>query len=158
EPGAANGAAGAIYGLPRFQQAKFKARFPFGTIDLKDKDIPFDVQISGWSPFIPTDEDNSSLPVGALEYTFKNVSESRAEAVVSFHSEKFVQEHTNQGSIKKMDNGFVLSQGGEKISDHPEYEGNFAVFTDEPNTKVNYHWFRGGWWDPITMVWNTIEK
>src|SRR5699024_3849597 len=38
------------------------------------------------------------------------------------------------------------------------YEGNFAVFTDEPNTKVNYHWFRGGWGDPITMVWNTIEK
>jgi uncharacterized protein (DUF608 family) len=158
QPGAANGAAGAIYGLPRFQHTKFKARFPFGLIDLKDNDIPFDVQTTGWSPFIPTDEDNSSLPVGGLEYTFKNTSSRSAEAVFSFNSKNFVQEHTNRGSIKKISNGFILSQGGKKNSDHPEYEGYFAVFTDESDTKIDYHWFRGGWWDPITMVWNTIQE
>jgi uncharacterized protein (DUF608 family) len=163
QPGAANGDPGAIYGLPRFQQAEFKARFPFGLINLKDNDIPFDVKITGWNPFIPNDADNSSLPVAGLEYTFKNTSNKSAEAVFSFNSENFVArrsggvaEHYNKGSIKKITNGFVLSQNG--LKDHPEYEGDFAVFTDEAGTKVNYHWFRGGWWDPLTMVWNTIAN
>ncbi len=70
--GTGNGAAGTTYGLPRFQKAEFKTHFPFATIQLQDIDIPLQTSIKGWSPFIPTDEDNSSMPVGALEYTFTN--------------------------------------------------------------------------------------
>ena len=70
--GTGNGAAGTTYGLPRFQKAEFKTHFPFATIQLQDTDIPLQITIKGWSPFIPTDEDNSSLPVGAFEYTFTN--------------------------------------------------------------------------------------
>ena len=42
---------------------------PMLTFD--DKDIPMKVQVKGWSPFIPNDADNSSLPVGAIEYILK---------------------------------------------------------------------------------------
>ncbi len=48
---------------PRFNHAEFTASFPFASIRLKDNDIPIQVDITAWSPFIPTDEDNSSLPV-----------------------------------------------------------------------------------------------
>ena len=73
-PGTGNGGGNRNYGLPRFENGSFLARFPFATIELQDKDIPLEIEISGWSPFIPTDEDNSSLPVGVLEYHFKNTS------------------------------------------------------------------------------------
>src|SRR5438034_5426771 len=65
---AGNGLGGATTGLPHFQKAVFKARFPFATIDLTDNDLPLQVQLTGWSPFVPTEEDNSSLPLGAIEY------------------------------------------------------------------------------------------
>ncbi len=65
------------HGLPRFDKAEFHARFPFASIRLEDSAIPLDVVITGWSPFIPGDPDNSSLPVGALEYTFKNPTSDR---------------------------------------------------------------------------------
>ena len=65
---AGNGLGGSTAGLPRFAQAIFRARFPFATIDLSDPDLPLRIQLTGWSPFIPTDDDNSSLPVAALEY------------------------------------------------------------------------------------------
>src|SRR5690606_9920061 len=81
--GSGNGDAGATYGLPRFNHAEFRARFPFCAIQLHDEDIPLDIQISSWSPFIPTDEDNSSLPVGALEYRFINKGKETLEAVFS---------------------------------------------------------------------------
>ena len=62
--GAARGDEGTSYGLARFREASFLARFPFGEVNLKDSKLPLEVSISCWSPFIPTDADNSSLPVG----------------------------------------------------------------------------------------------
>jgi hypothetical protein len=89
QPGAGNGLGGAITGLPHFQQAVFKARFPFATIDLTDKDLPLKVQITGWSPFIPTDENNSSLPVGALEYSITNTGTTTIDADLFLQRKKF---------------------------------------------------------------------
>jgi uncharacterized protein (DUF608 family) len=156
QPGSGNGSAGATYGLPRFENCSFIARFPFATIDLSDKDIPLDVQIRGWSPFIPTDADNSSLPVGALEYTFKNTGNSKVEAVFSYNSRNFMKENGGKSTIKSIAGGFILSEAGTK--ENPEKKGDFAIFTTGPETIVDNCWFRGGWWDPLTITWNTILK
>ena len=32
------------------------------------------------------------------------------------------------------------------------------IFTDDPTTIVDHCWFRGGWWDPFTMAWNTVKE
>jgi uncharacterized protein (DUF608 family) len=154
--GSGNGDAGATYGLPRFNRTEFKARFPFCHITLKDDDIPFDVHITGWSPFIPTDEDNSSLPVGALEYKFVNTGKKTEEAVFSYNARNFMLQGQKEGSIRRIENGFVLSQKATK--EKPSLAGDFAIFTDDPHTVVDYCWFRGGWWDPLTMAWNTIRN
>ena len=156
QPGSANGSAGTSYGLPRFQQAKFISRFPFAQIELKDDDLPLEVKLKGWSPFIPTDADNSSLPVGAIEYSFRNTGSSKIEAVFSYSSRNFMGQNNGVNSIKKTTNGFILSQ--DAIKDKPELKGDFAIFTSEPNTIVDYCWFRGGWWDPLTITWETIMK
>ena len=150
-----NGLGGTSYGLPRFEKSEFLARFPFGIINLYDKDIPVKVQLTAWSPFIPTDEDNSSLPVAAIEYSFENPTQKNVEAVFSWNARNFMRVNRNN-SIKPLKNGFILHQGGSK--EHPEQEGDFAVFVDDNNVKVNHCWFRGGWWDPLTKTWNGIEK
>ncbi len=154
--GTGNGAAGSTFGLPRFKNAEFITEFPFCTINLQDSDIPLKVQIKGWSPFIPTDEDNSSLPVGGIEYKFINNSTASVSAVFSYNAKNFIGANKEaQNSIKKTNNGFVLSQ--DEAKDKPEYQGSFAIFTDDANTIVDYCWFRGGWWDPLTMAWNKVR-
>ncbi|MEO9005121.1 MAG: GH116 family glycosyl hydrolase, partial [Ginsengibacter sp.] len=154
--GSGNGDAGATYGLPRFSQSEFIARFPFGTVKLHDTDLPLDIKIKGWSPFIPTDEDNSSLPVGALEYEFKNSGKEKMDAVFSFNSKNFLaSDRDTKNTIQPTGNGFILMQEG--TSDKPYLENNFAIFSDDRNTQVDHCWFRGGWWDPLTMVWNNIS-
>jgi len=155
-PDAANGAAGTIYGLPRFSSAEFQTRFPFAIINLADKDIPLKVTVKGWSPFIPGDADNSSLPCGALEYSFANNTSKPIDAIFSFNSKNFMQKGDQKGAIKKIDNGFVLSCDGTK--DRPDWLGDFAVSTDQPGTIVDHCWFRGGWFDPLTITWETIRN
>ena len=35
---------------------------------------------------------------------------------------------------------------------------SFAIFTDDDNAVIDHCWFRGGWWDPVTMVWNAVKN
>ena len=153
--GAGNGLGGAITGLPHFKQAVFTARFPFATIELTDSDLPVKVQITGWSPFIPTDDDNSSLPVGALEYSFVNNGTTAIDAVFSYNAKNFLRVDGGKASVRKLKNGFILSEEGTK--EKPHLKSDFAIFTDQDNATIDHSWFRGGWWDPLTMAWNKIK-
>jgi uncharacterized protein (DUF608 family) len=149
------GPGGADYGLPRFESSSFEARFPFGKVSLKDGYIPILATITGWNPFTPGDADNSSLPVGILEYTLENTSGKAIEAVFSYHSRNFMKAGKGANSIKPITNGFILSQEG--TTEEPFCQGDFAIFTDQPNTTVDHCWFRGGWFDGLTMAWNEIK-
>ena len=155
-PDSGNGSGGTTYGLPRFESAVFTARFPFAVINLRDPGLPLEVTINGWSPFIPTDADNSSLPVGGIEYSFKNTGKSRVEALFSYNSVNFMRVPNGKNLIRPLSNGFILSETG--VKDNPETKGDFAIFTNEPGTIVDHCWFRGGWWDPLTITWNSIAK
>ncbi len=156
QPGSGNGSGGTIYGLPRFRNVSFVARFPFGDVNLEDADLPLWIAVRGWSPFIPTDADNSSLPAGALEYSFKNTGNKKLDLVFSFNTRNFLSTEEHKGSINRLDNGFILSQ--EATKDMPWIKADFAFFTDQENTVVDYCWFRGGWFDPLTITWETIKK
>jgi len=151
--GAGNGSPGKSYGLPRFESGRFLARFPFASIELEDKDIPLKVEILGWSPFIPTDEDNSSLPAGALEYTFTNNSPKDIDAVFSWNSRNFIAEGT--GFIVKTRNGFTLTTKDAAV--FPKNSG-FSFFVDDDNAVIDYCWFRGQWFDPHMILWKNIKQ
>jgi uncharacterized protein (DUF608 family) len=151
-----NGASGMSYGLPRFKEASFLARFPFGTVTLLDPKIPLDVELTGWSPFIPGDADNSSLPVGGLEYSFRNPTSSAVEAVFSFNTKNLMATAQANNGIRALKNGFVLFQEGTEAK--PEDRGALAVFVDDDNAVVDHGWFRGGWWDAVTLTWKNIQE
>lgn len=153
--GTGNGAAGTTFGLPRFKNATFKTRFPFADIVLEDPKFPIKAQLTGWSPFIPTDDDNSSLPAGAVEYTLTNTSGKNIEAVFSFNTKNFLSSDDAKHTVKSTKNGFVLTQEASK--EKPHLLANMAFFTDNADTKVDHCWFRGGWWDPLTMAWNAVK-
>jgi uncharacterized protein (DUF608 family) len=150
------GGPGATWGLPRFESAEFSARFPFADITLRDKDVPLAIQIKGWSPFIPTDEDNSSLPVGGLEYHIKNNSTKTEECVFSYNSRHFLNQLATKNTVKAIKNGFVISVDGTEAD--PQKQADFAIFTDDAATVVDHCWFRGGWFDGLTMTWKTIQN
>jgi uncharacterized protein (DUF608 family) len=155
--GPGNGLGETTYGLPRFREATFNTRFPFGVVSLQDPKVPLKVEIIGWSPFAPPDADASSLPMVGIEYRFSNTEKEKIEAVFSFNAENFMSVRGHEPHIERIPGGFILSQplgGTLKKQD----EGYLAAFVDEPEAKVNAAWFRGGWFDPLTMVWKDIEK
>jgi hypothetical protein len=154
--GSGNGSGGASYGLPRFANATFKARFPFATLTLSDPQVLLGVEVTAWSPFEPGDADSSSLPVAALEYRFTNRSKGPLEAVFSFNARNFMATGNNPQAVRPVAGGFILWGGGSK--DSPWDEAALSATVSEPGAKVNHGWFRGGWWDPLTMVWKDVAE
>ncbi|HEC03746.1 MAG TPA: hypothetical protein ENI81_09445, partial [Phycisphaerales bacterium] len=156
-PKTGNGAPRTSFGLPRFDKASFLARFPFGTVTLEDREVPMRVEVTGWSPFIPGDPDNSSMPAGALEYTFSNTSAKTVDAVFSYNTKNFMAVEEGGGdTILPVRNGFVLHQKG--TAEAPQNLGSFAYFVDDNNAVVDHCWFKGGWWDSLTLAWDNIRE
>ncbi len=131
---------------------------------MEDDKVPLKVIIRGWSPFVPGDADNSSLPVAALEFTFTNPTNKTLEAVYSFNAKNFMtfgeRIHMAAGpegsQVRGTPGGFVLWQAGSK--EKPWDQGAFCAAVDDPGAGVNCRWFRGGWWDPLTIAWKNVEE
>ena len=148
---------GGSWGMPRFKDFSFLSRFPFAEIEMNDQNVPVDVKLTVWNPFIPADEDNSSLPVAGFEYEFHNSSNKEVEAIFSYNSMNFMQTPgKGKAYIDTAKNGFILRQTG--TEEEPFYQGDFMIYTDEPTTLVNHNWFRGGWFDPLSICWNNLEE
>lgn len=156
-------------GLPYFRDCSFGSEFPFATVELADDEMPVKASLTGWSPFIPGQADDSSLPLGILEYTFENTSADAIESVFTFASKNFMQIALEKSSccggacdapkpdhqIKKIENGFILSQPQGNGPAHRQ--GDFAIVALE-EARVNCQWFRGGWFDSQSMLWNQIAN
>jgi uncharacterized protein (DUF608 family) len=155
-PGTGNGASGSSFGLPRFAAASFQTRFPFATVALADERVNMDVQIIGWSPFEPGDPDHASLPVAGLEYRFVNRSAKVQETVFSFNARNFMVVGRNAQAVRAASGGFVLWGGS--AADRPYEEGAFSAVVTDPQAKVNAAWFRGGWFDALTMAWQDVVE
>ncbi|MCX7866494.1 MAG: non-lysosomal glucosylceramidase [Limisphaera sp.] len=156
QPGSGNGAAGTAFGLPRFRGARFEARFPFARVTLWDAQVPLRVQITGWSPFEPGDADACSLPVAALEYRFTNPTRRPLDVVFSWSARNFMAVGRNPHAVRAVPGGFLLE--GIAPKERGWESGAFTATVDEPEVHVNHAWFRGGWFDPLTMAWKDIAE
>jgi len=154
-PGSGNGGGGTTHGLPRFRSAEFTTRFPFAAIELRDPKVPVQARITGWSPFEPGDPDDASLPVAGLEYRFTNPTRNAVEGVFSFNARNFMGVNGGKTAVRPGDGGFVLWGGAPE--GRPWEEGAFCASVTEPDAKVNHAWFRGAWFDALTLAWKDVQ-
>jgi uncharacterized protein (DUF608 family) len=161
---AATGSAPPGLGLPRFASASFRGHFPFARVELEDPALPISARVTGWSPFEPGDADMSSLPVAGVEYTFTHNGHEVIDAVFSFNARNFLPALMDEWSggpepergAHAIPGGFALHGGA-----WPELKSEEAWFSasvDDPGARVNLAWFRGGWFDPLTMAWRDVEQ
>jgi hypothetical protein len=119
--------------------------------------VPLAVQITGWSPFTPGDADSSSLPAAALEYRFTNTARRAIKSVFSFNTRNFLPlDGNDKRGVRGAEGGFTIWSAASK-PEEPWRNAALSVTVDDPGVQVNHAWFRGGWYDPLTMAWKDVE-
>ncbi|MFZ4547937.1 MAG: GH116 family glycosyl-hydrolase [Bacteroidales bacterium] len=110
------------HGLPRFEKASFDAAYPFGQVNLEDKNLPINVKIKGFNPLIPADADNSGLPIAILTYEVLNTSDNPLEVAVCGSIRNFIgkdgQQNTTDWKGDKIPKGEKKNRNTFKVSDN----------------------------------------
>lgn len=70
-------------GFLRMAECAFTGEFPFCRVELADPDSPVRVCTSAWSPFIPLNDADSSLPVAIFDVTLTNTADVTVETTVA---------------------------------------------------------------------------
>ncbi|SEN45496.1 Uncharacterized protein, contains GBA2_N and DUF608 domains [bacterium A37T11] len=78
------------HGLPRFREASFDAAYPFGQVNLTDKDVPLDVKIQAFNPLIPADADASGIPIAIFRFVLTNKTDQAVLASVCGVMDNFI--------------------------------------------------------------------
>lgn len=68
---------------PRWKDVSFIGEYPIGYVQYADPACPVQVSLEAFSPFIPLNTDDSSLPATVLEFTLKNTCAVEVEAVLA---------------------------------------------------------------------------
>ena len=62
-----------------FAEISFCGEYPVANIEYHDPQLPVSVALEAFSPFVPLNTDDSSLPATVLRYTVKNTSDAKVE-------------------------------------------------------------------------------
>ena len=78
------------HGIPRFEKSTFDAAYPFGIVNLSDKNLPVNVKIKVFNPLIPGDADESGIPIAVLSYEVENKTNKPLEVSVCGSIRNFI--------------------------------------------------------------------
>jgi uncharacterized protein (DUF608 family) len=83
------------YALDRtgFPEIAFRGEYPIGRVEYSRAGLPVAVKLEAFSPFIPLNTDDSSLPATILQFTLRNTSASPVLATLSGEMENGVCLH-----------------------------------------------------------------
>jgi non-lysosomal glucosylceramidase len=75
------------------EEITFRGEYPIATIDYIDRNLPLGVELQAFSPFVPLNTLDSSLPVTVMEFTLRNHSNSPIAATLRGNLENGVCLH-----------------------------------------------------------------
>ncbi len=159
-----------IGGLPRFQNSEMTSEYPFVRVKLEDPHVPVTAEMEAFTPFIPLDTDNSSLPAAVLCYEIKNITSKplRVSVIGSFtnlcnymgrdlwRDPLFEGESINRYVDTGVLRGIHFLNGSRKPEELEYMDMTLAM----PEEQVTYreYWNEGSWWDGLQDFWNDVQE
>ena len=133
-------------GLPHFRNTSFEGRFPVAQVMFsgEEESFPLLAELTAWSPFIPGQERESSLPCAVFEYTFVNTSNETVDCSAVGVLANPWQAAGHRNYLRESGNILTLSDGGSN-------ELSLTLLDVPENISHQEYLFRGSWVDSMEM-------
>jgi uncharacterized protein (DUF608 family) len=156
-------------GLPRLDSATLTAKYPFVWVEFEDKELPVQVTLEAFTPFIPLNSADSGIPGAFIRYKVKNpgikavdvsIIGSLANAVGYdgydvFNNLKLVDEVHNEYREADTHQGLYYTAVN-LPSDHFKF-GSMALLTTNDNVMARPTWLEGEWTDNAQDFWEDFR-
>ncbi len=126
-----------------FTDIQFEGQYPIGNVSYSEEGFPLEVNLKAFTPFIPTNSEESGFPAVIMEYAIKNTGEKEVEAEIFGwlqNTANFFTAQKNTGqqinSIEKKDGTLQLicKSEGENIDDLPDFGNMTLTLLDAENS------------------------
>lgn len=84
-----------------FREVTFTGQYPVGTVRYSDPELPVEVELKAYSPFIPLNVDDSSLPVTVFQFSVENKSREKLEVSICGFLENAAMHNNEDGLIRR---------------------------------------------------------
>ena len=146
-----------LAGVPHFQDATFTGRFPAADIEFGDDRFPGTVRLSAFSPFIPHEDRDSSMPAALFAIDIENTTGEPIEYTVAgtlgnLGCDSGVHRFVRDGGLS------ALHLTSTDTDRPPARRGDLTIITDADDVDhVDYH-FRGQWFDSLSRYWREFAR
>ena len=155
-------------GLPRLDSSVLSAEYPFVNVEFADSNLPVDVKLEAFTPFIPLNARDSGIPAAIMRYSVTNTSEQPADVSVaaSFQNMagyeglifgnslklnfKAESEKAAHGRLK----GFVFTNKNSGYEIPRENSMSLSTTADDVTYKQNW---LPGWADGLRDFWDDFS-
>ncbi|WP_235561113.1 GH116 family glycosyl-hydrolase [Bacillus sp. FJAT-28004] len=150
-------------GMPHFRDVEFRGEFPLAGMSFAEIDFPGRVELVAFNPFIPLQEDDSSLPAAFFEWEIENTDHEPIAYTLCLSA-------GNPIPTEKVNHRYSVNEGtqGQYVhmiklnsdqhgNDHPQF-GDITLSTDAADVSYQEFWYRGGWCDNLEMFWHDFTR
>lgn len=150
-----------LTGLPHFNRVDFRGEFPLAELSFHDQTFPGSIQLLAFNPFIPTNEDDSSIPAAFFEFSITNPTDQTITYTLVGALTSPLPAH-NRNHVETADWGVNLNLCSDGVQPGETGHGDLTIATDagtdgEASVSWQQYWFRGTWFDNLEVYWNDLN-
>ncbi len=143
--------------------------YPFVRVGFADGDLPVQVRLEAFTPFIPLNVDDSSIPGAVIRYYVKNTTSKPAEVTIAgtlpnavgysgtgdFNKQRDRDGLNNEYKEDGVLRGLLFSNN--KIPFGAISGGTMALMTANPSVTYKRKWLNDSWWDGAHDFWDDFR-
>jgi len=159
-----------VAGMPRLDGSALSAEYPFARVEFRDGSLPVKVSLEAFTPFVPLNADDSSIPGTYICYRVKNPSRQAVRVsiagsltnIVGFegnnawgHEELKYSTRNRARHSGKLHGIFMDSP---RLAAGHLTNGSMVLATTARGASSKPEWLSGGWCDGLQDFWDDFCK
>ena len=145
---------------PHFRVASLRGEFPIARLSLRDDAFPGAVTITAFNPFIPLNEDDSSIPAAFFEVEIHNSHDAALTYTVCVSVNNPVPGAAKDNRFQQIDGLSMIGMGARGPETDGPAAGDMTVATDARDVSYQEYWHRAAYKgirvDDVPTYWRDL--